>query len=105
MVAAYRTVRPHTSERGRVAALLAGGGVDCITFTSSSTVTNFAALFDTHDLGELLKGVAVACIGDITAARAAEHNLRTHVMPAEFTTAALARAIADYYAARPARQE
>lgn len=97
VVAAYRTVRPQTSERGRVEALLSGGAVDCITFTSSSTVNNFAQLFDTDDLSELLAGVTVACIGDITAGTAAEHNLSVHIQPTEYTTAALARAIADYY--------
>lgn len=97
VIAAYRTVRPQTSERGRIEALLAGGAVDCIAFTSSSTVSNFAQIFDTTDLRELLDGVAVACIGDITASTAAEYNLRTHIQPSEYTTTALARAIAAHY--------
>ena len=97
VVPAYRTVRPHTSERGRVEALLAGGAVDCITFTSSSTVVNFAQLFDTTDLSQLLEGVCVACIGDITAATAADYNLRTDILPDEYTIPALTRAIAAYY--------
>jgi uroporphyrinogen III methyltransferase/synthase len=96
-VAAYRTVPPKTTDRARVEALLVGGAVDCITFTSSSTVTNFAQLFDTRDLGELLKDVRVACIGDITARTAADYNLSTDIQPAEFTTPALARAIADHF--------
>ncbi|MDX6693949.1 MAG: uroporphyrinogen methyltransferase / synthase [Blastocatellia bacterium] len=98
VVAVYRTVRPQTQERGRIEALLAGGGVDCITFTSSSTVHNFAHLFDTGDLSQLLDGVKIACIGDITASSAAEHNLRVDIQPTEYTTPALARAIAAYYA-------
>jgi uroporphyrinogen III methyltransferase/synthase len=85
------------TDRARIEALLLGGAVDCITFTSSSTVTNLAQLFDTRDLGELLKDVRVACIGDITARTAADYNLATHIQPAEFTTTALARAIADYF--------
>jgi uroporphyrinogen III methyltransferase/synthase len=97
-VAAYRTVAPQTTDRARVEALLVGGAVDCITFTSSSTVANFAQLFDTRDLGALLKDIRVACIGDITARTAADYNLTTDIQPAEFTTAALARAIADYFA-------
>ena len=97
VVPAYRTVAPQTSDRGRVEALLAGGAVDCITFTSSSTVTNFARLFDTTDLSGLLEGVAVACIGDITASTAAEFGLRAAILPTEFTVPALTRAIADYY--------
>jgi uroporphyrinogen III methyltransferase/synthase len=98
VVTAYRTVRPQMEMRGRVAALLAGGAVDCITFTSSSTVSNFAQLFEKTNLRELLSGVAVACIGDITSGTAADYGLRTDIQPAEFTVPALAQAIADYYA-------
>jgi uroporphyrinogen III methyltransferase / synthase len=96
-VAAYRTIQPHSSERGRVEAMLTGGAVDCITFTSSSTVNNFARMFEATDLSELLKGVHIACIGDITAATAAQYGLHTTIQPREYTTPALARAIADYY--------
>ncbi len=96
-IPAYRTVRPQATERARIEALLAGGAVDCITFTSSSTVANFAQLFDTTDLSHLLEGVHVACIGDITASTAADFNLHTHIQPLEYTTPALARAIADFY--------
>jgi uroporphyrinogen III methyltransferase/synthase len=97
VVPAYRTVAPQTSERGRVEAMLTGGAIDCITFTSSSTVANFARLFDTTDLSQLLEGVCVACIGDVTAATAAEYNLRTNIRPDEYTIPALTRAIVDYY--------
>lgn len=96
-VASYRTVRPEGVERSKLEAVIIGGGVDCITFTSSSTVTNFAQAFATTDLRPLLEGVAVACIGDITAETAARYNLHTDIQPAEFTTPALARAIARYF--------
>lgn len=102
VVPAYRTVAPQNTGKRRVEALLAGGAVDCITFTSSSTVRNFAELFDTTDLSALLAGVQVACIGDITASTAAEYGLRTNIQPGEFTTEALGRAIAEFYA-RPAQ--
>src|SRR5918993_804153 len=95
VVEAYRTVRPATTDRARAEALLVGGGVDCVTFTSSSTVINFARLFDTHDLGPLLSGVRVACIGEVTARTAADHGLRTDIQPREFTARALARAVAE----------
>jgi uroporphyrinogen III methyltransferase/synthase len=97
VVPVYRTVAPRDTEKRRVEALLAGGAVDCVTFTSSSTVRNFAELFDTTDLSGLLAGCEVACIGDITASTAAEYGLRTDIQPGEFTTAALARAIAEFY--------
>jgi uroporphyrinogen III methyltransferase/synthase len=96
-VTAYRTVRPETTDRARAEALLVGGGVDFVTFTSSSTVHNFAQLFDTRDLRPLLSGVRVACIGEVTSQTAAEYGLRTDVLPTEATTRALARAIAEYY--------
>ena len=99
-VPAYRTVRPETTDRARVEALLVGGGVDCVTFTSSSTVHNFAQLFDTRDLRGLLAGVRVACIGEVTAQTAAEYGLRTDIRPAEATAPALARAVAEFYARR-----
>jgi uroporphyrinogen III methyltransferase/synthase len=97
VIAAYRTVAPQNPERRRLETLLAGGGVDCITFTSSSTVTNFARLFDTTDLAALLRGVHVACIGDITAATAAQYGLTTDIQPAEYTILALIEAVADFY--------
>jgi len=96
-VTAYRTVRPETTDRARVEALLVGGGVDCVTFTSSSTVQNFARLFDTGDLRPLLRGVSVACIGEVTARTAAEYGLRADVLPEEATTRALARSVAKHF--------
>jgi uroporphyrinogen III methyltransferase/synthase len=101
VVTAYRTVRPETTGRARAEALLVGGGVDCVTFTSSSTVHNFAQLFDTRDLRPLLSGVRVACIGGVTAETAAEYGLRADIVPAESNTRALARAVAEFYDRSP----
>jgi uroporphyrinogen III methyltransferase/synthase len=99
VVTAYRTVPPRTTDRARVEALLAGGGVDCVTFASPSAVKNFARLFDTHDLAPLVGGARVACIGGVTAEAAAGHGLRVDIQPEESTSAALARAVADFFAA------
>ena len=97
VVPAYRTSLPRNLDRGRMAAMLAGGA-DCIAFTSSSTVRNLAQLFDTQDLSEALAGVVIACIGDITATTAADYGLRVEIQPEQFTIPSLARAIADYFA-------
>jgi uroporphyrinogen III methyltransferase / synthase len=97
VVPAYRTVRPETTDRAKIEALLVGGGVDCVTFTSPSTVRHFAELFGTRDLAPLLRGIGLACIGEVTAAAAAEYNLRADILPAEQNAAALARAIAHYF--------
>ena len=96
IVTAYQTVVPPQLDRGRLSAMLAGSA-DCIAFTSSSTVRNLALLFDTHDLSTILQSLAVACIGDVTAATAVEYGLTVHIQPAQFNVVELARAIAEYY--------
>lgn len=96
VVTAYRTVVPENLDRGRLSAMLAGGA-DCIAFTSSSTVKNLALLFDTHDLSNVLTGVTIACIGDVTAATAADYGLKVDIQPSTSTVADLSRAIAEHY--------
>ena len=95
-VAAYRT-RAATERAETIRVALVAGRVDVVTFTSSSTVKNFAALFRPAELGRLLGGVTVACIGPITRATAAAHGLGTQIMPEEYTIPALAGAIAAYF--------
>jgi len=96
IVTAYRTVVPDDLDRGRLSAMLAGSA-DCIAFTSSSTVRNLALLFDTHDLSKVLAGLTIACIGDVSAATAAEYGLTVDIQPTEFNVRELAKAIAEYY--------
>ena len=96
VVNAYRTVVPENLDRGRLSAMLAGSA-DCMAFMSSSSVKNLALLFDTHDLEEKLRGLAIACIGDVTAATAVDYGLRVDIQPDETTSTALANAIAEYY--------
>ena len=96
VVTTYQTVLPDNIDRGKLAAMLAGSG-DCIAFTSPSTIKNLAKLFDTHDLGKTLPGLAVACIGSVTAEAAAEYGLKVDIQPDQFTTEDLAQAIAAYF--------
>jgi uroporphyrinogen III methyltransferase/synthase len=96
VVTAYRTVLPENLDRGRLSAMLTGSA-DCIAFMSSSSVKNLALLFDTHDLGEKLRGLAVACIGDVTSQTANEYGLHVDIQPAQTTATDLARAIAEYF--------
>ena len=96
VVTAYRTIVPENLDRGRLSAMLTGSA-DCIAFMSSSSVKNLALLFDTHDLGEKLQGLTIACIGEVTAATAADYGLRIDIQPEETTAAGLATAIAEYY--------
>jgi uroporphyrinogen III methyltransferase/synthase len=96
VVTTYRTVVPADLDRGRLSAMLTGSA-DCIAFMSSSSVKNLALLFDTHDLGEKLRGLTIACIGDVTTATAVDYGLQVDIQPDETTATALANAIAEYY--------
>jgi len=99
-VPAYQTRR---IEDGvvRLREVLASGSVDAVTFTSSSTARNFAEQFSDDERSAWRGRIAVASIGPITAATAAEYGLSTDVMPSEYTIPALARALADYFARAP----
>jgi uroporphyrinogen III methyltransferase / synthase len=99
-VAAYRT-RAAGEHAAGLREALAAGRVDVVTFTSSSTVKSFCALFDPAELPGLLRGVTVACIGPITRATAESRGLRPGIVPADYTIPALARAIANHF--EPAR--
>lgn len=99
VVPAYKTVRP-TKEAGELRRMLLEGGVDCITFTSSSTVTNFAAMFRKAELPGLVRSVRIACIGPITAETAKGYGLTVDIMPKAYTIAALTEAMAEYYRTR-----
>jgi len=99
-VAAYRT-RAATEHAAALREALADGRVDVVTFTSSSTVRSFCALFGGAELPRLLRGVTVACIGPITRATAESRGLATQIVPEDYTIPALARAIVTHF--EPAR--
>jgi uroporphyrinogen III methyltransferase/synthase len=96
VVAVYRTVKPRGGSK-KLKRLLAAGKIDMIAFTSSSTVNHFAELLKTENLKKLLKGIAIACIGPVTARTAKEWGLKVQVQPKQYTIPDLTRAIADYY--------
>jgi uroporphyrinogen III methyltransferase/synthase len=105
-VEAYRAVPPPDADVAPLRAALAAGEVDAITFTSSSTVTNFAAMLGAEAMIPLARASrpAVACIGPVTAETARRLGLRVDVVPAEYTGAALAEALGAHLthgAARP----
>jgi uroporphyrinogen III methyltransferase/synthase len=98
----YRTVRPE-ADVDRLRRLLEDGRVDAVTFTSSSTVRNFTALFDPEEATRRLgaAGVVVACIGPITAGTAREIGYTVDLQAEEFTVPRLAAALARHFASRP----
>lgn len=93
---AYRTVAVKEGA-DHLLGLLEARGVDVVTFTSSSTVRGFMALLAPGEIRRLLSGVVLAAIGPITAGTIAEYGLEVGVMPREYTTSALAAAIAGHF--------
>jgi uroporphyrinogen III methyltransferase / synthase len=87
----YRTV-PDGSGAEAVRAQLAAGEIDALTFTSSSTVRNFRRLIP--DLS--LEGIAIACIGPVTAATARELGIPATVVAEEQSILALVGALAAH---------
>jgi uroporphyrinogen III methyltransferase/synthase len=96
VVEAYRTVAP-TSDPAPLRARLLRGEVDAVTFTSSSTVKNFQAIFAGDDLKRLLARSAVACIGPITQSTAEEVGMRVDMVAEDYTIAGLTHAIMKYF--------
>jgi len=96
VVPAYQTVLPQ-QDAGRVRGLLTNCEIDCLTFTSSSTVSNFFALIGNDELERCKGRMAVACIGPITAQTAAKFGLETSIMPSEYTIRGLVDSIVSYF--------
>jgi uroporphyrinogen III methyltransferase/synthase len=96
VVEVYRTVRPKGGSK-KMKKLLIEKKIDVITFTSSSTVNHFADLLKKEDLKRLVKGIAVACIGPVTARTAKAWGLKVRIQPKQYTIPALTRAIAEYF--------
>jgi uroporphyrinogen III methyltransferase/synthase len=96
VVEAYRTVS-NNSELVQLGVLLENGGIDCIAFTSPSSIKAFSQVFDTNDLSRLLREVAVACVDEATAQAATAFGLCVEIMPTDATISELARAIVSCF--------
>ena len=97
VVSAYRTVLPENG-LASVREQLAAGAIHVVTFTSSSTVSNFVELVGGAEAARLIAAkTTIACIGPITAHTAEEHGLPVTIMPEENTVPALAQAIVRFY--------
>jgi uroporphyrinogen-III synthase len=96
VVEAYRT----DAARPDAATLAAAAGADAITFTSSSTVTNYLAVAGRDSVPPF-----VACIGPITAETARAAGLRVDVVAGEHSIEGLVTALLEGLAATgPARR-
>ena len=104
VVHAYRTIRPD-HDTARIRELFMKGLIDMVTFTSSSTVSNFVKMFKTDGkrLQEWMEHVSVACIGPITAKTAEENNFRVTLAPSEYTIESLTEEITLFFKSHPVR--
>ncbi|HIJ86090.1 MAG TPA: uroporphyrinogen-III C-methyltransferase [Desulfuromonadales bacterium] len=93
---AYRNVFPERLPPETLFAL-EKRSVDCITFTSSSTVLNLAAMLGEELMLDMLKGVVVASIGPITSKSCRELGLKVDIEPAEHTLDALAAELEAHF--------
>jgi uroporphyrinogen III methyltransferase/synthase len=71
--------------------------IDCVTFTSSSTVRNFKKLIPEAAFEQLMATVTVACIGPVTADTARGLGFKVHLVADTYTIPGLVNALIAYY--------
>ncbi|HKK90326.1 MAG TPA: uroporphyrinogen-III C-methyltransferase [Desulfobacteraceae bacterium] len=103
-VAAYET-RQVSESSERLVQRLEKKEVDLVTFTSSSTVTNFKAMLPDPRFEELVSGVSVASIGPITSATAREIGIPPDIEADVYTIPGLVEAIAARFSATSREKE
>jgi uroporphyrinogen III methyltransferase/synthase len=93
---AYRNLLPERLPPEAIFAL-EKRSVDCITFTSSSTVQNLAEMLGRDMLVDMLRGVSVASIGPVTSRTCRELGLKVDIEPPRSTLAELVAAIEQHF--------
>jgi uroporphyrinogen III methyltransferase / synthase len=98
-VIAYRTVAGEAEGDGHpdVYRMLLEGELDVVTFASPSAVRHLVQSLGDEPAADLLNATAVACIGPVTAEAAAQHDIRTAIMPEQYTIPALVNAIVEHF--------
>jgi|WetSurSiteA1Bulk_404760.scaffolds.fasta_scaffold00851_1 uroporphyrinogen III methyltransferase / synthase len=88
---AYRTVKPESHGK-RLRRFLKEGRISIATFTSAATFNNLQEMMG-KDADQLLKGVAIAVIGPVTAKAVQKAGLQVHIMPEKATIDAMVESI------------
>jgi uroporphyrinogen III methyltransferase/synthase len=96
VVEVYRTVKPRGGSK-KLMKLLEEEQIDGVAFTSSSTVNHFVDLLKRENLKSHLRGIAIACIGPVTARTAKAWGMNVAIQPKEYTIPGLTQAIAEYF--------
>ncbi len=95
-VTAYET-RLNADGKENLILLLENNEIDAITFTSSSTVSNFMSLLESKDTRKLLKNVVTASIGPITSDTARSLDIQPDIEAKEYTIQGLINSLLAYY--------
>ena len=98
-VVAYRTVIAEPEREGEpdIYRMLLERRIDVVTFTSASAVRNFVKVLGAEPAADLLRTTVVASIGPVTAEAAAQCDIKTTIVPTQYTVPALVKAIVDYF--------
>jgi uroporphyrinogen III methyltransferase/synthase len=92
----YRTIKPESHGK-RLRRFLKEGRISIATFTSAATFHNFMEIMG-ENAEDLLKGVAIAVIGPVTAKAVEDVGFHADIMPAEATIEAMAEEIVKWVA-------
>ena len=95
-VIAYETLLD-IDKKEELITLLQNSKIDAVTFTSSSTVSNFISLLDSKDSRKLLKNVVTASIGPITSETARSLDIEPEIEAGEYTIQGLVDSLLAYY--------
>ena len=95
-VTAYET-RLNADGKENLISLLENNEIDAITFTSSSTVSNFMSLLESKNAKKLLKNVVTASIGPITSDTARSLDIEPDIEAKEYTIQGLVNSLLAYY--------
>ncbi|MBT0664061.1 uroporphyrinogen-III C-methyltransferase [Geobacter pelophilus] len=101
---AYRNILPEDVPPAILQAL-EERKIQCVTFTSSSTVDNLAKLLGENRFLHLLEGVAVAAIGPITSKTCQEMGLKVAIEPSQYTIATMTDEIVRYFSSLHSNEE
>jgi uroporphyrinogen III methyltransferase / synthase len=103
-VVAYRTLVGIAERDGDqdIYRMLLDKQIDAVTFTSASTVKNFAKIFGEEQAADLLNTTVVASIGPVTAEAAQQLGINTTVMPERYTVPDLVDALVEHFSGQPA---
>ncbi len=95
-VTAYET-RLATEGKEELISLLEKNEIDAVTFTSSSTVSNFMSQLESKDAKKLLTNVVTASIGPITSDTARSLDIKPDIEAKEYTIQGLVDSLSAYY--------